>query len=60
MQAKAHFSKEDIFQKLPVPTALRKMIVPAVISQLIVLIYTWRTRFSSGRRATPTWWRARR
>ena len=26
MQAKAHFSKEDIFQKLPVPTALRKMI----------------------------------
>ena len=39
MQAKADFSKEDLFQKLPIPTALRKMIVPAVVSQLIVLIY---------------------
>ena len=53
MQAKAHFSKEDIFQKLPVPTALRKMIVPAVISQLIVLIYNMADTFFVGQTGNP-------
>ena len=35
MQAQKSLSKDDIFQKLPVPAALRKMILPAVASQLI-------------------------
>ena len=39
MQAKAGYSREDVFRDLPIPTALRKMIVPAIASQLIVLIY---------------------
>ena len=45
MQSKTGFAKEDIFEKLPIPTALRKMIVPAVVSQLIVLIYNMADTF---------------
>lgn len=29
--------QDEVFEKLPVPNALRVMVVPAVISQLIVL-----------------------
>ena len=32
-------NQEAVFEKLPVPSALRVMVVPAVVSQLIVLIY---------------------
>ena len=53
MQAKADFSKEDLFQKLPIPTALRKMIVPAVVSQLIVLIYNMADTFYVGQTNNP-------
>ena len=37
--------QEDVFKNVPVPAALRIMVVPAVISQLIVLIYNMADRF---------------
>ena len=46
-------AKEDVFQKLPVPVALRKMIVPAVVSQLIVLIYNMADTFFVGQTNNP-------
>ena len=55
MQAKAQtaVSKEDVFAKLPVPVALRKMILPAVVSQLIVLIYNMADTFYVGQTNDP-------
>lgn len=53
MQAKASASREDIFQNLPVPAALGKMIVPAVTSQLIVLIYNMADTFFVGQTNNP-------
>ena len=38
-------AREDVFRDLPVPVALRKMILPAVTSQLIVLIYNMADTF---------------
>ena len=38
MQANMSLAREDVFANLPVPTALRKMILPAIFSQLIGLI----------------------
>ena len=48
-----HTSQEDIFRSLPVPTALRKMIVPAISSQLIVLIYNMADTFFVGQTNNP-------
>ena len=48
MRTKTDFPKEEIFRSLPVPVALRKMIVPAVVSQLIVLIYNMADTFFVG------------
>lgn len=53
MQARASASREDIFQNLPIPTALGKMIVPAVTSQLIVLIYNMADTFFVGQTGNP-------
>ena len=38
MQANMSLAREDVFANLPVPTALWKMILPAISSQLIGLI----------------------
>ena len=46
-------SKEDIFCNLPVPKALRIMILPSVISQLIVLIYNMADTFYVGQTHDP-------
>lgn len=46
-------TRENIFNNLPVPTALRKMIVPAVASQLIVLIYNMADTFFVGQTNNP-------
>ena len=46
-------TQEDIFQNLPVPSALRTMIVPAVTSQLIVLIYNMADTFYVGQTNNP-------
>lgn len=53
MQAKATFQKENVFQNLPIPVALRKMILPAVASQLIVLIYNMADTFFVGQTNNP-------
>ena len=53
MQAKSSSTQENIFRNLPVPVALRKMIVPAVTSQLIVLIYNMADTFFVGQTNNP-------
>lgn len=53
MQANVNFSQEDVFEHLPVPAALRKMIIPAVSSQLIVLIYNMADTFFVGQTNNP-------
>lgn len=45
--------QEDVFATLPIPAVLRKMILPAVISQLIVLIYNMADTFFVGRTNNP-------
>lgn len=46
-------SREDVFKELPIPVALRIMIVPAVASQLIVLIYNMADTFFVGQTGNP-------
>lgn len=53
MQAKTSAARENVFQNLPVPAALRKMIIPAVVSQLIVLIYNMADTFFVGQTNNP-------
>ena len=53
MAQKQFVSREDVFRTLPVPAALRAMIVPAVISQLIVLIYNMADTFFVGKTNDP-------
>lgn len=53
MQSKTNLTKEDIFRDLPIPTALRKMIIPAIASQLIVLIYNMADTFFVGQTNNP-------
>ncbi len=45
--------KKEIFEKMPVPTALKIMAVPAIMSQLIVLIYNMADTFYLGRTGDP-------
>lgn len=53
MSVKTSSGQENIFQNLPIPTALRKMILPAVASQLIVLIYNMADTFFVGQTNNP-------
>ena len=53
MQTTVPSTREDVFARLPVPVALRKMIVPAVTSQLIVLIYNMADTFFVGKTNNP-------
>ena len=53
MREKTSLDREAIFQSLPIPTALRKMILPAVTSQLIVLIYNMADTFFVGQTNNP-------
>ena len=46
-------AREDVFANLPVPTALRKMILPAIFSQLIGLIYNMADTFFVGKSNNP-------
>ena len=52
-QAKRKISQEEIFERLPAASALRVMIVPSVISQLIVLIYNMADTFYVGQTNNP-------
>ena len=53
MKKKHTISQEDIFRNLPVHKALRIMVVPAVTSQLIVLIYNMADTFYVGQTGNP-------
>ena len=53
MKQEVKTANEDVFEKLPVPAALRKMILPAVTSQLIVLIYNMADTFYVGQTENP-------
>lgn len=53
MKKETNTSREDVFQNLPVPSALRVMIIPAVTSQLIVLIYNMADTFYVGQTNNP-------
>ena len=53
MKEKTAPDRENIFRDLPIPTALRIMILPAVISQLIVLIYNMADTFYVGQTNNP-------
>ena len=52
-QKKRKLSQEEIFERLPAASALRVMIVPSVISQLIVLIYNMADTFYVGQTNNP-------
>ena len=51
---KAAATSEEIFRTLPVPAALRRMVLPAVASQLIVLIYNMADTFFVGQTNNPS------
>ena len=53
MQANRGSAGADVFDHLPVPKALGKMILPAITSQLIVLIYNMADTFFVGQTANP-------
>ena len=53
MGEKKRVDQEQVFDRLPVPSALRVMIVPAVVSQLIVLIYNMADTFYVGQTDNP-------
>ena len=53
MQQTKALQKEDLFRDLPIPAALGKMIVPAIASQLIVLIYNMADTFFVGQTNNP-------
>ena len=46
-------AREDVFRDLPIPTALRIMILPSVASQLIILIYNMADTFYVGQTNNP-------
>ena len=46
-------SREDVFRREPIPRALRIMILPSVVSQLIVLIYNMADTFYVGQTQNP-------
>ncbi len=45
--------KNEVFEDLPVPAALRKMAVPAILGQLIILFYNMADTFYLGRIGNP-------
>ncbi len=45
--------KNEVFESLPVPAALRRMILPSAISQIIILIYNMADTFYIGRTNNP-------
>ena len=53
VHTKEKVQQQDVFEKLPVPAALRRMILPAVASQLIVLIYNMADTFFVGQTNNP-------
>ncbi len=52
-KARGGAAREDIFRNLPIPSALRTMVLPSVASQLIVLIYNMADTFYVGQTNNP-------
>lgn len=50
---KSEAENREIFEKLPVPSALRAMVAPTIASQLIVLIYNMADTFYVGQTNNP-------
>ncbi|MBR3053751.1 MAG: MATE family efflux transporter [Firmicutes bacterium] len=46
-------SKTDLFESMPIPQAVRKMAIPAVLSQLVVLLYNMADTFFIGQTNDP-------
>ena len=46
-------NQNELFATQPVPVALRQMIIPAAVSQIIVLIYNMADTFYIGRTGNP-------
>lgn len=53
MTSEVKTEQDEVFERFPVPKALRVMIVPAVVSQLIVLIYNMADTFYVGQTNNP-------
>lgn len=53
MKETTETSREEIFREYPVAKALRVMVVPSIISQLIVLIYNMADTFYVGQAHNP-------
>lgn len=53
MQVSVSSVQDNIFQNLPISSALRKMIIPSIFSQLIVLIYNMADTFFVGQTNNP-------
>ena len=53
MREREKVTQEEMFRSLPIPKALRIMILPAVTSQLIVLIYNMADTFYVGQTGNP-------
>lgn len=53
MSNTSDYSKKDLFETMPVPRALMSMAVPAIISQLISLVYNMVDAFFLGRTGNP-------
>lgn len=53
MRETTETSREEIFREYPVAKALRVMVVPSIISQLIVLIYNMADTFYVGQAHNP-------
>lgn len=45
--------KTELFEKMPIPQALKSMIIPTIIGQIIVLIYNMADTFYVGRTNNP-------
>lgn len=46
-------NNQDIFERMPVPQAVRTMAIPTIIGQLIVLFYNMADTFFVGRTNNP-------
>ncbi|WP_367925355.1 MATE family efflux transporter [uncultured Ruthenibacterium sp.] len=53
MKTSVDSTQDEIFRTLPISSALQKMIVPAITSQLIVLIYNMADTFFVGQTNNP-------
>jgi len=49
----AENKNKELFENMPVPKAVRTMVIPTIISQMIVLFYNMADTFFLGRANNP-------